>query len=81
MRRDFSTRSATLARIKYQQNSIATAENYGLISPANNLQTYGITIEPFSSIKIFGVQDCLKDSAWSHRGTFYITSPKVCRIC
>jgi hypothetical protein len=35
------------------------------------LQTYGIAIEPFRSSQIFGVQDCFKDSAWSHRGTFY----------
>ena len=49
VRRDFSTRSATLAWIKYQQNSIATAENHGLLSSYDNLQTHGITIEPFSS--------------------------------
>jgi hypothetical protein len=39
------------------------------------LQTDGIAIEPFHSRQIFGVQDCLKDSAWSHRGTFYTASP------
>jgi len=75
MRRNFSTRSATLAWIKYQQNSIATAENHGLISSSDNLQTYSIAIEPFRSSQIFGVQDCLKDSAWSHRGAFYSALP------
>jgi hypothetical protein len=80
VRRNFSSRSATLAWIKYQQNAIATAENHSLISPADNLQTHGITIEPFRSRQIFGVQNCLKDSAWSHRETFYSASPNENKI-
>jgi hypothetical protein len=80
VRRNVSTRSATLAWIKDQQNSIATTENHGLFSSYDNLQTHGITIEPFRSIKIFRVQDCLKDSAWSHRGTLYSGSPNENKI-
>src|SRR5262245_54779473 len=73
--RNISTRCGTLARIKDQQNSIATAENYSQISSSDNLQTYGIAIKPFRSSQIFGIQDCLKDSAWSHRRTFYSAPP------
>jgi hypothetical protein len=75
VRRDFSTRSATLAWIKYQQNSIATAENHSQISSSDNLLTHDIAIKPFRSSQIFGVQDCLKDSAWLRRGTSYSASP------
>jgi hypothetical protein len=55
VRRNLSTRGATLAWIKYQQDSIATTENHGLISSLDNLQTDGIAIEPFRSRQIFGV--------------------------
>jgi len=75
VRRNVSTRSATLARVKNQQNSTATAENYSQITSSDNFQTHSIAIKPLRSAEIFRVQDCLKDPAWSHRGTFYTAPP------